>query len=179
MKVVLFCGGLGTRLREFSEIIPKPLVNVGYRRSFCTMRYAHYGRAGFHPGPAGWGRDDPRAFLNNERMSNDFAPSWRLEGRALSSLSRYTGASPSSTAACTPTSPALLRVQSTASADSFGELPDGLVLLSVARYYIENFRRQGHGELRRRRSAELPRRGCLRRLLLSRHRFRPDRGLEF
>ena len=28
MKVVLFCGGLGTRLREHSDTIPKPLVNV-------------------------------------------------------------------------------------------------------------------------------------------------------
>ena len=25
MKVVLFCGGLGTRLREHSDTIPKPL----------------------------------------------------------------------------------------------------------------------------------------------------------
>ena len=31
MKVVLFCGGLGTRLREFSETIPKPLVDIGNR----------------------------------------------------------------------------------------------------------------------------------------------------
>ncbi|MBD0300757.1 MAG: glucose-1-phosphate cytidylyltransferase, partial [Tolypothrix sp. T3-bin4] len=27
MKVVLFCGGLGTRLREFSENLPKPMVH--------------------------------------------------------------------------------------------------------------------------------------------------------
>ena len=26
MKVVLFCGGLGMRLREYSETIPKPMV---------------------------------------------------------------------------------------------------------------------------------------------------------
>lgn len=31
MKVVLFCGGLGTRLREHSETIPKPLVEIGGR----------------------------------------------------------------------------------------------------------------------------------------------------
>ena len=31
MKVVLFCGGLGTRLKEYSETIPKPMVEVGYR----------------------------------------------------------------------------------------------------------------------------------------------------
>lgn len=29
MKVVLFCGGLGMRLRELTEVIPKPMVPVG------------------------------------------------------------------------------------------------------------------------------------------------------
>jgi hypothetical protein len=29
MKVALFCDGLGTRLREHSDTIPKPLANVG------------------------------------------------------------------------------------------------------------------------------------------------------
>ena len=29
MKVVLFCGGLGTRIREFSESVPKPMIPVG------------------------------------------------------------------------------------------------------------------------------------------------------
>ena len=33
MKVVLFCGGLGTRIREYSENIPKPMVPVGNYRS--------------------------------------------------------------------------------------------------------------------------------------------------
>jgi NDP-sugar pyrophosphorylase family protein len=31
MKVVLFCGGLGTRLREHSDTVPKPLVSIGHR----------------------------------------------------------------------------------------------------------------------------------------------------
>ena len=31
MKVVLFCGGLGSRLKEYSETIPKPMVDIGYR----------------------------------------------------------------------------------------------------------------------------------------------------
>lgn len=49
MKVVLFCGGLGTRLREHSETIPKPLVNIGYRPIvWHLMRYyAHYGHKDF------------------------------------------------------------------------------------------------------------------------------------
>jgi len=49
MKVVLFCGGLGTRLREHSDTIPKPLVNVGYRPILWhVMRYyAHFGHKDF------------------------------------------------------------------------------------------------------------------------------------
>ena len=49
MKVVLFCGGLGTRLREHSETIPKPLVTVGFRPIvWHLMRYyAHFGHKDF------------------------------------------------------------------------------------------------------------------------------------
>jgi glucose-1-phosphate cytidylyltransferase len=49
MKVVLFCGGLGMRLREFSETIPKPMVTIGYRPILWhVMRYyAHYGHNDF------------------------------------------------------------------------------------------------------------------------------------
>jgi glucose-1-phosphate cytidylyltransferase len=45
MKVVIFCGGLGTRLREHSETIPKPLVNVGFRPILWHLMsyYAHFG----------------------------------------------------------------------------------------------------------------------------------------
>ncbi len=44
MKVVLFCGGLGTRLREHSDTIPKPLVNIGVRPIIWHLirYYAHY-----------------------------------------------------------------------------------------------------------------------------------------
>ena len=30
MKVVLFCGGLGTRIRDYSESIPKPMMPIGH-----------------------------------------------------------------------------------------------------------------------------------------------------
>jgi glucose-1-phosphate cytidylyltransferase len=45
MKVVLFCGGLGMRLRDFSENVPKPLVNIGYRPILWNLMsyYAHFG----------------------------------------------------------------------------------------------------------------------------------------
>src|SRR5262245_26330909 len=49
MKVVLFCGGLGTRLRDHSDTIPKPLVSIGYRPIvWHLMRYyAHFGHTEF------------------------------------------------------------------------------------------------------------------------------------
>jgi glucose-1-phosphate cytidylyltransferase len=49
MKVVLFCGGLGMRLREHSESIPKPMITVGYRPILWhIMRYyAHFGHNDF------------------------------------------------------------------------------------------------------------------------------------
>jgi len=49
MKVVLFCGGLGTRLREHSGTVPKPLVNIGHRPIIWHLMryYAHYGHKDF------------------------------------------------------------------------------------------------------------------------------------
>lgn len=49
MKVVLFCGGLGMRLREYSDSIPKPMVNIGYRPILWHLMkyYAHYGHKDF------------------------------------------------------------------------------------------------------------------------------------
>ena len=49
MKVVLFCGGRGLRLREHSEAIPKPMVPIGYRPILWhVMRYyAHFGHRDF------------------------------------------------------------------------------------------------------------------------------------
>lgn len=49
MKVVLFCGGLGTRLREHSDTIPKPLVPIGPRPILVHLmqHYAYYGHKDF------------------------------------------------------------------------------------------------------------------------------------
>ena len=81
MKVVLFCGGLGMRLREFSETIPKPMVNIGYRPILWHIMkyYAHHGHKDFIL-CLGYGADFIKNyFLNyNECLSNDFVLS---EGR--------------------------------------------------------------------------------------------------
>ncbi len=75
MKVVLFCGGLGTRLRDFSESIPKPLVPIGYRPILWHVMkyYAHYGHKDFIL-CLGYKADlIKNYFLNyNECISNDF-----------------------------------------------------------------------------------------------------------
>jgi len=49
MKVVIFCGGMGTRLREETEFRPKPMVPIGERPILWHIMkfYAHYGHKEF------------------------------------------------------------------------------------------------------------------------------------
>jgi len=75
MKVVLFCGGLGTRLREHSDTIPKPLVNIGIRPiMWHLMRYyAHFGHKDFVLALGYRGDMIREYFLRyNECLSTDF-----------------------------------------------------------------------------------------------------------
>jgi glucose-1-phosphate cytidylyltransferase len=75
MKVVLFCGGMGLRLREYSEAIPKPMVPIGPRPIIWHLMkyYAHFGHKDFIL-CLGWqGHVIKDYFLNyNECVSNDF-----------------------------------------------------------------------------------------------------------
>jgi glucose-1-phosphate cytidylyltransferase len=75
MKVVLFCGGLGMRLREYSETIPKPMVTVGQRPIIWNLMkyYAHFGHKEFILCLGYKGEMIKSYFLNyNEALSNDF-----------------------------------------------------------------------------------------------------------
>jgi glucose-1-phosphate cytidylyltransferase len=49
MKTVLFCGGLGTRIRDYSEKIPKPMVPVGQQPILWHVMqyYSQYGHRDF------------------------------------------------------------------------------------------------------------------------------------
>lgn len=49
MKVVIFCGGLGLRMREASERVPKPMVPIGNRPILWHIMkyYAHHGHTDF------------------------------------------------------------------------------------------------------------------------------------
>ena len=75
MKVVIFCGGLGLRMREHSERIPKAMIRIGYRPILWhVMRYyAHFGHREFIL-CLGYKADViKRYFLEyNEALSNDF-----------------------------------------------------------------------------------------------------------
>ena len=75
MKVVIFCGGYGTRLREYSETIPKPLVNIGERPIIWHLMkyYAHFGHKDFILCLGYRGDLIKEYFLNyDECASNDF-----------------------------------------------------------------------------------------------------------
>lgn len=75
MKVVLFCGGLGMRLREYSENIPKPMVPIGYRPMMWHVMkyYAHYGHKDFILCLGHRADYIKNYFLNyDECLSNDF-----------------------------------------------------------------------------------------------------------
>lgn len=49
MKTVLFCGGLGTRIRDYSESIPKPMIPIGDRPILWHLMhyYSQYGYQDF------------------------------------------------------------------------------------------------------------------------------------
>jgi glucose-1-phosphate cytidylyltransferase len=75
MKVVLFCGGMGMRLREYSDVIPKPMIDIGYRPLIWHVMkyYAHYGHTDFVLCLGHRGDVIKQYFLNyDECLSNDF-----------------------------------------------------------------------------------------------------------
>src|SRR6188508_322049 len=75
MKVVLFCGGQGMRMREFSDAIPKPMVQIGNRPILWHLMkyYAYFGHKEFIL-CLGYKSDVIKDYFLNykEWMSNDF-----------------------------------------------------------------------------------------------------------
>jgi glucose-1-phosphate cytidylyltransferase len=75
MKVVLFCGGMGMRMREYSENIPKPMVPIGTRPILWHVMkyYAHFGHKDFVL-CLGYKADAIKSYFLNydECVSNDF-----------------------------------------------------------------------------------------------------------
>jgi glucose-1-phosphate cytidylyltransferase len=75
VKVVLFCGGKGMRLRDYSDDIPKPMVPVGNRPILWHVMkyYAQYGHTDFILALGYRAAAIKSFFLNyEEAVSNDF-----------------------------------------------------------------------------------------------------------
>jgi glucose-1-phosphate cytidylyltransferase len=89
MKVVLFSGGLGLRLRDYSERIPKPMALIGPRPVLWHLMkyYAHYGHNEFIICLGHGAEVVKQYFLDyDETVSNDFVlTSAGREVRLLSS----------------------------------------------------------------------------------------------
>ncbi|MGB2824051.1 MAG: glucose-1-phosphate cytidylyltransferase [Phycisphaerae bacterium] len=81
MKVVILCGGMGTRLREETEYKPKPLLDVGGRPILWHIMklYAHHGFKEFALCLGYRGEMIKEYFLNFEAINSDFTIS--LGGR--------------------------------------------------------------------------------------------------
>ena len=73
MKVVILCGGRGTRLKEETEVRPKPLVEIGGKPILWHIMkiYAHYGFNKFVLCLGYKGRMIKEYFLNYEMMISD------------------------------------------------------------------------------------------------------------
>jgi glucose-1-phosphate cytidylyltransferase len=75
LKVVIFCGGKGLRMREASEVLPKPMIPVGNRPILWHVMkyYAHFGFTDFIL-CLGYRAEAIKDFFLNydEALSNDF-----------------------------------------------------------------------------------------------------------
>lgn len=89
MKVVLFCGGAGMRLRGYADDVPKPMVQIGNRPILWHLMkyYAHFGHKDFILCLGYKGNVIKDYFLHyDESASNDFV--WSQGGKNVRYLSR-------------------------------------------------------------------------------------------
>jgi glucose-1-phosphate cytidylyltransferase len=87
-KVVILCGGEGTRLREETEYKPKPMVSIGGLPVIWHIMkaYAHYGFSDFVLCLGYRGDMIKQFFLSHEMMHNDFT--LRLSDRSKDTVHR-------------------------------------------------------------------------------------------
>ena len=89
MKVVLFCGGAGMRLRGYADDVPKPMVTIGSRPILWHIMkyYAHFGHKDFILCLGYKGSAIKDYFLNyDESVSNDFV--WSNGGKKIQFMNR-------------------------------------------------------------------------------------------
>ncbi len=89
MKVVLFCGGAGMRLRGYADDVPKPMVEIGTRPILWHLMkyYAHFGHKDFILCLGYKGNCIKDYFLHyDESISNDLV--WSQGGRKIQFMNR-------------------------------------------------------------------------------------------
>jgi glucose-1-phosphate cytidylyltransferase len=89
MKVVLFCGGAGMRLRGYADDVPKPMVQIGTRPILWHLMkyYAHFGHKDFILCLGYKGNSIKDYFLHyDESVSNNFV--WSQGGKNIQFLNR-------------------------------------------------------------------------------------------
>lgn len=79
IPVVILCGGEGTRIRDVSELVPKPLLDIGGRPILWHImkRYGHYGHRRFVLCLGYKGELIKNFFLDYRTQSSDFTLSLR------------------------------------------------------------------------------------------------------
>lgn len=82
MKVVIFCGGKGYRIREETEFRPKPMVEIGGKPMLWHIMniYSHYGYSDFVLCLGYKGNMIRRYFLHYLAMNNDVVVDLKSEG---------------------------------------------------------------------------------------------------
>jgi glucose-1-phosphate cytidylyltransferase len=83
MKVIILCGGMGTRLREETEYKPKPMVEIGGKPILWHImkHYAHYGHKEFVLALGYKGDVIRNYFLNFYNYNSDFTVDLSNNGR--------------------------------------------------------------------------------------------------
>jgi glucose-1-phosphate cytidylyltransferase len=83
MKVIILCGGMGTRLREETEYRPKPMVEIGGRPILWHIMklYAHFGYKEFVLALGYKGDMIRNFFLNYQYYNNDFTINLGMKDR--------------------------------------------------------------------------------------------------
>ena len=74
MKVILLAGGFGTRLSEYTESLPKPMVTIGGKPILWHIMkyYAHYGHNQFYVALGYKAEMIKEFFLHYRTMNADF-----------------------------------------------------------------------------------------------------------
>ena len=74
MKIIILAGGLGTRLSEYTEAIPKPMVTIGGRPILWHIMktYAHFGHKDFYLALGYKAEVIKEYFINYHSLNSDF-----------------------------------------------------------------------------------------------------------